>query len=184
MDIVKKPMLTNEQPQNANNIKNYDTFKKSYNCLLNVFCGLFENKEKTTISENLDEILLDCGSGPVSKGMIFLEIVSSCLRRGNIDSITSLKLPEDAPILVFAQPDKYESIDKQQAIIKSLGISGLAEIMKQTDGERYSIFIKAISDIYDRVAEGIFYRKNHRVLLPYLQNCTKKCKSTRVISDE
>lgn len=144
-----------------------------YNCLINVFCNLFDRKNKDTYDHNLIEIAEDSGCGPVSKGMIFLELVSSARRRRNWAVIDNLELPPSAPVdLMFNKA--LGDVEKAEIIMQCLGVTPLGTIMEEIDDTSHEIFIAAMTDIYDRVADGYFYRRNHRVLIPYLKTCARK----------
>jgi len=156
---------------------NKDTFR-NIECLFNVFCGLFNTTDRNKIKKEdfFNDILNDTGNGIISKGMILLELISSCIRRNNSSALQLLKLPNDTPLTSFINNKNIREEDKPTVTIKCLGIEKLEETLKHRFPERYEIFNKVMADIYDRVSDGSFRRSNHRALMPYLINCTIKCK--------
>lgn len=170
-------MLAEEIENKDINREKKEFYADPYNCLLNVFGGLFESKKKYSTVDNINKIIEDNGNGPVSKGMIFLELISSCVRRENTGCIENLDFPKDAPIIDFLEPESIDENKKADAIIQSLGIESVVDAMRNIDIDKHFILVSAMRDVYDRVSEGTFYRRSHRVLLPYLKNCAKLCKS-------
>jgi len=168
-------MLTKD-PEAMQTIKTNKTKNVNpYNCLLNVFCGLFEKRNKTSRLDDLKILTKDTGGGPISKGMIFLELVSSTIRRNNTDTIKEFDLPQDAPVIPFVDSSSIKQEEKTYAVIQSLGLESLCKELKELDDTKYTIFIKYMTSIYNKVHEGSFYRKNYRVLLPYIKNCANFC---------
>lgn len=146
-----------------------------YDCLINVFCNLFERKGNSIDDNDLTDIIEDNGHGPISKGMIFLELVSSARRRHNKAVIDNLELPPCAPVdLMFNK--NLDDPRKAEIIMQCFGATSLGRIMKENEKNSYEIFTAAMADIYDRVADGYFYRRNHRVVIPYLKTCARKCR--------
>lgn len=110
----------------------------------------------------------DYGSGRVSQGLIFLELISLSRKGKDLNSILSFdRVPQ------FANADAIDSAqtddDKLQFINTSLGTIELMTELRILKKDVYESNKARLLEVFNDVSEGIFFRKNNQDVLRLLR---------------
>jgi hypothetical protein len=134
-----------------------------------VFDFLQENVNKPA---RLIELQEDIGSGRVTQGMLFLEILSEAIKLGDEDFLTHLD--DNVPFDLKKQlHDAETEEEKTDFILQCLSCKRFNYRLKEKYGDTYEnnylLFRKILADIYDDVVAGTFERKKYHRLMPYIK---------------
>ena len=125
-----------------------------------------ESEKAPTISYS--DLKKDFGSGRVSKGLIFLELVSLTKRGKNVTSTLLFDtVPNYLNVLEFdTRTNEQEKIDY---ISSGLGTSEFLEEAKERIPTVYDSVREVYLKLYTEISTGSFLRKNNPEILPLIR---------------
>ena len=132
-----------------------------------------------TDDESIDAnvIVNDTGTGPISRGMIFLELVSSAKRRDNMRVLECLDAPAaiHASIMFDTPLNKITEDQKVCFIATSLKCHELVKRMRNECPEKYEYIKNALIYLFNETYSGNFRREKYeRCFIPYMKKTVQK----------
>lgn len=132
-----------------------------------------ESEEQIDIS--YADLQKDYGSGRVSRGLIFLELVSLSKKGKNLESILLFdRIPQYASVRSLDVAETRE--DKTRFVAVSLGIENLISELKIYKKDLHESAETKLVTVFEEVNDGTFLRKNNEDILSFLRKSVRTLK--------
>jgi len=152
--------------------------QQSQTFLVNDFGPSFVVEPEQQIDLSYADLQKDYGGGRVSRGLIFLELVSLSKKGKNLNSVLLFdRIPQYASVkaLDFAKTTD----DKIRFVSESLGIGNLVSELSIYKKDLHENTKTRLVEVFDQVNSGTFLRKNNEDVLSFLRKSVRTLKISK-----
>jgi len=146
---------------------------------VNTFGPSFVAEPEEQIDLSYADLQKDYGSGRVSRGLIFLELVSLSRKGKNLNSLLLFdRIPQYANIGALDTVQSKE--DRVSFVSVSLGVDNLISELKTYKRDLYETAEAKLEGVFDQVYSGRFLRRNNEDILSFFR---KSVRTLRVVKE-